>query len=89
MYFGTDPGDGASCGTTPAYVGGGYLIVTFAKSCGCQGIGTLVGETSPDLQSWTPATPAQIRLDSDSFLQLQIPIVAGQKKFVRFRAEVP
>ncbi len=89
LYFGTDPGDGASCGTTPAYVGGGYLIVTFAKSCGCQGIGTLVGETSPDLQSWTPATPAQIRLDSDSFLQLQIPIVAGQKKFVRFRAEVP
>lgn len=89
LYFGTDPGDGGSFGSTAAHVNGGYLIVTFAKSCGGKDIGTLTGETSPDLQSWTPASPAQIRLDSDSFLQLQVPIVAGQKMFVRFRAEVP
>jgi hypothetical protein len=89
LHSGTDPGDGSSTGTVGLRVSGSYLIVTFPRACPCENTGILTGEVSSDLQSWTTATPAMILVDNASTLQLQIPIVPGQKKFVRFRADLP
>ena len=64
-------------------------MVTFPRACPCENVCVLTGGVSSDLLTWTPATPALILTNHPSLLQLQIPLAPGQKKFVRFRVDLP
>jgi hypothetical protein len=89
ISLGSDPGDPNSFGTTPILVSGGYLIATFPKSAPCSGLNLVSAETSSDLLTWTAVTPAMILQDDDALLRVQVPLVPGQKKFIRFRVSEP